>query len=178
MKNIITLLLIFFALGATAQDTAIKDYSKADKKTKKGIDAALSQYLKVKDALVQTNAADAQKAATDLLTAIEDIPTEKLNNEQKQYLNSHCDYIKTNAATIKNDSVSISQKRIAFEKVTQSMYALIKSFKANQVELYLQYCPMAMNDNGAFWLSDREAVFNPYFGNQMLHCGSVEEVIE
>lgn len=178
MKNLIILLLISIAFGATAQDTAIKDYSKADKKTKKGIDDALVSYLKVKDALVATNKGEAQTAAIELKTAIEAISADKLTAEQRQYLNAHCSYIVKQSLSIQNDSIDIEQKRAAFEKVTQSMYALIKSFKANKIEVYLQYCPMAMDGNGAFWLSDRETIMNPYFGNLMLHCGDVEEVIE
>ncbi len=178
MKNFIILLLISIAFGATAQDTAIKDYSKADKKTKKGIDEALVSYLKVKDALVATNKVEVQTAAAELKTAIVSIPADKLTDEQKQYLNTHRTYIVLQSTSIQNDSIDIEQKRVAFEKVTQSMYALIKSFKANKVGVYLQYCPMAMNYNGAFWLSDRETIMNPYFGDLMLHCGDVEEVIE
>ena len=178
MKNLIILLFVSLAFGATAQDTAIKDYGKADKKTKKGIDEALVSYLKVKDALVATNKAEAQTAAAELKTAIESIPADKLTEEQKQYLDEHCTSIVRQSASIQNDSFDIEQKRAAFEKITQSMYALIKSFKANKVEVYLQYCPMAMDGNGAFWLSDKGTIMNPYFGDLMLHCGDVEEVIE
>ncbi len=58
------------------------------------------------------------------------------------------------------------------------MYALVKNFTASQTDVYLQYCPMAANGNGAYWLSDNKIVFNPYFGDRMLHCGSVKEVIK
>ena len=37
---------------------------------------------------------------------------------------------------------------------------------------------MADNDNGAYWLSKEEKVINPYFGDAMLKCGSVKQVIE
>jgi len=37
---------------------------------------------------------------------------------------------------------------------------------------------MANNDKGAFWLSDDEQVLNPYFGDMMLKCGTVEQVIK
>jgi Cu(I)/Ag(I) efflux system membrane fusion protein len=36
---------------------------------------------------------------------------------------------------------------------------------------------MAFNDKGAYWLSDKEAIRNPYFGDKMLTCGSVEETL-
>ena len=44
--------------------------------------------------------------------------------------------------------------------------------------LYIQYCPMANNDQGATWISSKEEIVNPYFGDLMLHCGNIEEIIE
>jgi Cu(I)/Ag(I) efflux system membrane fusion protein len=37
---------------------------------------------------------------------------------------------------------------------------------------------MADNNNGAYWLSKEEKVINPYFGDAMLTCGEVKQVIE
>jgi hypothetical protein len=34
---------------------------------------------------------------------------------------------------------------------------------------------MAMNNEGAYWLSTSEKIRNPYFGDQMLTCGSVKD---
>jgi len=36
---------------------------------------------------------------------------------------------------------------------------------------------MYNNGKGANWLSKEEAVKNPYYGSQMLTCGSVQETI-
>jgi hypothetical protein len=40
---------------------------------------------------------------------------------------------------------------------------------------YYEFCPMAFNNSGAYWLSDNAVIRNPYFGDKMLTCGSVEE---
>jgi hypothetical protein len=34
---------------------------------------------------------------------------------------------------------------------------------------------MAFDDTGATWISYSEEIKNPYFGDQMLHCGTVQE---
>jgi len=44
-------------------------------------------------------------------------------------------------------------------------------------EVYKQYCPMAFDGKGAFWLSSSEEIRNPYYGDKMLKCGRVEETI-
>ena len=44
-------------------------------------------------------------------------------------------------------------------------------------KLFVQFCPMADNNTGAFWISREDQILNPYFGDMMLNCGSVEEII-
>jgi Cu(I)/Ag(I) efflux system membrane fusion protein len=34
---------------------------------------------------------------------------------------------------------------------------------------------MANNNKGAIWLSAEKNIFNPYFGDSMLRCGSIIE---
>jgi hypothetical protein len=58
------------------------------------------------------------------------------------------------------------------------MTTLIKSSKLSAGALYLEYCPMANNNEGAFWLSNEKQIKNPYFGDMMLTCGSVKETIQ
>ena len=53
----------------------------------------------------------------------------------------------------------------------------IETFGVNEV-VYSQYCSMADNNNGAYWLSEQEKVINPYFGEAMLTCGEIKQVIE
>ena len=43
--------------------------------------------------------------------------------------------------------------------------------------LYVQFCPMANDNQGAQWLSTEEEIRNPYYGDAMLSCGSVVEVL-
>src|SRR5690554_951460 len=43
--------------------------------------------------------------------------------------------------------------------------------------IYKQYCPMAFDNQGAYWLSTDKNVLNPYFGDVMLRCGRVDAEI-
>jgi Cu(I)/Ag(I) efflux system membrane fusion protein len=36
---------------------------------------------------------------------------------------------------------------------------------------------MAFDNKGANWLQDNDQTANPYFGNMMLRCGGIEEVV-
>lgn len=41
--------------------------------------------------------------------------------------------------------------------------------------IYKQYCPMAFENEGAFWIADVKEINNPYFGERMAHCGKTVE---
>ena len=58
------------------------------------------------------------------------------------------------------------------------MATLVKGGKLSAGALYLEYCPMANNNEGAYWLSNEKQIKNPYFGDMMLKCGSVKETIQ
>ena len=45
-------------------------------------------------------------------------------------------------------------------------------------KVFVAFCPMADSNKGAYWLSIEKKVINPYFGNKMLTCGEVKQVIE
>ena len=40
---------------------------------------------------------------------------------------------------------------------------------------YLTHCPMAFDFRGADWLQSHDVIDNPYFGAEMLRCGTVRE---
>lgn len=44
--------------------------------------------------------------------------------------------------------------------------------------IYKKFCPMAFNNRGAYWYADVEEINNPYFGDKMPKCGSVEKTIK
>ena len=43
--------------------------------------------------------------------------------------------------------------------------------------IYKKFCPMAFNNEGAYWYADVKEITNPYFGDKMLKCGSVKKTI-
>lgn len=119
----------------------------------------LSSYFNVKDALVQTDAAEAKSALAKLL--------ENIGSELEQMKSL------TKKMHGKED---VEEIRSDFDDLSQQVYALVKDNAENKDQtVYKQYCPMAFNNEGAFWLSDKEEIRNPYFGDKMLKCGKVQE---
>ena len=143
-------------IANTVQSTAI---------SKEQAQKVLSAYLEVKEALVQTNGETASSAAEKLVTALGDSKDEL-------------------AGKIRFDAQHIAETKDAghqrdhFNTLSDNIYAMVKATGANDSKLYRQYCPMAMDNEGAYWLSAEKEVNNPYFGNKMLHCGSVKETLK
>jgi hypothetical protein len=75
-------------------------------------------------------------------------------------------------------SEDVKEQRIAFEDVSKIMEVLVSGNKITSGAIYKQYCPMAFNGKGAYWLSNSNEVRNPYFGDQMLKCGLVDKEIK
>ena len=74
-------------------------------------------------------------------------------------------------------TTNIKKQRNHFKQLSSHLTSSIQLFGINE-KVYNQFCPMADNNKGAYWLSKEEQVLNPYFGDAMLKCGEVKQVIE
>lgn len=83
-----------------------------------------------------------------------------------------------NATVPFTEATTVKERRVIFEKVSMAMETQIAKEKITSGAVYKQYCPMAFNGKGAYWLSNSNEVRNPYFGDQMLKCGVVEKEIK
>ena len=70
---------------------------------------------------------------------------------------------------------TIKELRRGFVHVSAQWISLLDRTGPLGQTLYVQYCPMADNNQGATWVSTSEEITNPYFGASMLHCGEIQE---
>ena len=75
------------------------------------------------------------------------------------------------------EGTDIKSIRSLFYPLSDQLYYSIKKFNV-KTGAYRQFCPMAFDFKGGFWLSDSEEIRNPYFGDEMLSCGNVEEELK
>jgi mannitol-specific phosphotransferase system IIBC component len=122
------------------------------------LNSIFHHYIKIKNGLVQSDASVVQMEAKNL--------AEKVDNES----------LKTTVIGISmvND---IEIQRKAFAEVTTMLEPMLKN-SINSGKVYKQFCPMAFGNTGGYWLSDKEEIRNPYFGDRMLKCGRVAETIQ
>ena len=137
--------------------------------------AVFENYFSVKDALIKTDAATTSAKATELVKAIKTVEMTKLSTEEHNVWMKIMKNLTANAEKIAT-SKDVAKQRETFALLSKSIYDLAKVSK-QEAPIYYQHCPMYNNGKGANWLSKEEAVKNPYYGSQMLTCGSVQETI-
>ena len=85
---------------------------------------------------------------------------------QLNALNAHGENIK--------NATDVEVQRKQFDFLSQAMINSVKAFGTRENTYYVQYCPMALNNQGADWISTEKEIENPYFGDKMMKCGSVK----
>lgn len=130
-----------------------------------------TQYFVLKDALVNSDPHTAAKEAGEMntksLPSIQSIPqwgnyAEKLS-ANLGHIHMHHD---------------IATQRSYFDELSEVMIDLADLLDWKGEEIYVEFCPMANENAGAYWLSKESEIRNPYFGDAMLSCGSVKRTIK
>jgi len=116
-------------------------------------------YLDLKDALVKSDSYSAKKIAEIMTKYFEDGNIYQL------------------AQQIVDNENNIEVQREAFFKLSKD-FDTVFSENITAGKLYKQYCPMAFDGEGAFWFSEEKEILNPYFGDKMLHCGSIQATLK
>lgn len=122
----------------------------------------LSSYLDIKDALVVTDKKNAIVAASEIVSLLQG----KTDELSKKIL------IDAKEISASND---VKMQRKHFDLLSQNVYEYLKKSGDKDGTIYQQYCPMAFNNTGAYWMAAEKEINNPYFGSMMQHCRSVKE---
>ena len=140
----------------------------------------VNNYYELKDAMVATNATKADEAAAKMQAAVDSFKA-NLTSDTANFATLKTDL---DSITIGNKNIlalkdeTCEKKRIHFETVSNAVYNMLKAVELKNAGVYRQYCPMAFNDKGAYWLSNEAEIKNPYFGKKMLECGEVTDSLK
>ena len=140
------------------------------------VNDVISQYLSLKNALTNDNAAQTASAAKEISATIGKVDTSVLTPEQKKIYDDVKDDIKEHADHIGSSDSDIKHQREHFDLLSNDMIDLVKVTGSTQT-LYKDFCPMYNNKKGASWLSETKEIKNPYYGKEMPKCGVVKEEI-
>jgi hypothetical protein len=132
------------------------------------INKITNDYLAVKNSLAADDGTAAARNAKELFNALSSDPGKTLKPDQQKLLNGYLDKLKYDSRHISEVSM-LDHQREHFASLSKNLYEVLKGLKINTATIYEQYCPMKK----AYWLSETEAVKNPYYGKKMPECGRV-----
>jgi Cu(I)/Ag(I) efflux system membrane fusion protein len=140
------------------------------------LNTVFEQYVVLKDAFVQSDVKKVKKAAENLEKSLSSVDMKLLTGDahtQWMDITGKLDNQLKQIASVGD----IERQRKAFSGFSNEFYKAIKIFGLMGKTVYYQFCPMAFNEKGAFWLSTTKEIQNPYFGDQMLTCGEIKETL-
>jgi Cu(I)/Ag(I) efflux system membrane fusion protein len=138
------------------------------------ITAVAHAYFEVKNALVNDDAGTAQKTSGKVSAAIEKVDMSLLEGDAHHQWMALQKQLEEASGMI-SETTDIEKQREHFNMLSEAMLETTESFGLEIDKTYRQFCPMAFDDEGAFWLSESDEILNPYFGDMMLRCGEVKE---
>lgn len=157
--------------------TNMNERLEVSEKFQQQLNSVYNEYINLKDALVKEDSKGASESVKSLLNNLTRVDMKLLsNNKAHNHWMSLEKEIKSSATSISETS-DIKAQRDHFKHLSSHLINAVQLFGVNE-KVYLEFCPMADNNKGAFWLSKEEKVINPYFGDAMLTCGEVKQIIE
>lgn len=135
-------------------------------------------YLPLHHALAMDDPKAAAAAAESFRRALRDVPNDTLDPAAVPPWIAQYDAMMTNALTLVK-AESLGMQRVPFQGVSDALIAAIKRFGVEAgAPVYAAHCPMAFDFEGADWLQASEDILNPYFGDEMLTCGTITATLD
>jgi Cu(I)/Ag(I) efflux system membrane fusion protein len=171
-----------FAIDASAQlagkqsmmSRPAGSYTELSPEFRSNGNAVIAQYFKLKNALVNDQLAQAKSAANELVQLLGKLQNGSLKASEKTAWEALSKKL-TDASVKIKAAKDITELRKHFEQLSTEVILLTENYGVNQELVYKDYCPMAFNTKGAYWLSETKEITNPYFGASMLACGEVKQ---
>ena len=133
----------------------------------------VNAYLSMKDGFVTDNENEIDIQATRMLSILNSMPDNLLSGEALAYWKEKKSFLLAHLKLYKQAEKD-RDKRLNFVFLSTVMVKSVKALGYDIQKLYVDYCPMANNNKGAYWLSQIKEIQNPYLGQKMPTCGEVK----
>lgn len=156
----------------------VNSSTQTEEVTKKdNLSSILNSYFEMSENLTNDSAADAAKSSEKLSNALKDFQGDQLSNKEykevDEIMNSsieHAEHITANAG-------DLHHQREHLVLLSLDIKDLIEIVGTDQ-KVYEAYCPMANNNKGAIWVTNKNEVNNPFMGQSMPKCGKINGEIK
>jgi Cu(I)/Ag(I) efflux system membrane fusion protein len=147
-----------------------------DKRFLEQLNGLYEATVPLKEAFIESDLAKVNTEADRVIKALGKVNAELLGREAHEIWMENLMDIAHLASKMKSGT-SLEEARQNFALYNKALYRSFKFLGHEGKPIYYQYCPMAFDNKGAYWLSSTEEIRNPYFGDKMLTCGSTKDVI-
>ncbi|WP_330441480.1 efflux RND transporter periplasmic adaptor subunit [Flavobacterium sp. C4GT6] len=135
------------------------------------------KYLILKDALVKDDVNGAQEAGKQINEFLKKANMNlSSDNKGHEHWITILKELKISVNGIANTSDIVKQRRY-FKQLSVHIIRSLLLFESDE-RGYIQFCPMADNNKGAYWISLEKEIRNPYYGEVMETCGEVKATIK
>jgi Cu(I)/Ag(I) efflux system membrane fusion protein len=142
--------------------------------------AMLDAYFQLKEQFIRENDTLVTARAKDMLFAIGPTVSQITDTKDSTIITTALSYTSSISGELKGllGEEKLDDKRKSFQLVSEQLYDLIRTVRYDREVVYHQFCPMAFNDAGGFWLSNSSDIRNPYLPKTMLVCGEVKDSLD
>lgn len=140
------------------------------------VEKLVLSYIDFKNALVNSEPELASEEVNRMQSDLNNVDMSLVKGQDHMVWMTQLDTLQTTLDLL-IDTKDLNSQREGFLTLSNIIISIVKTFQIEGV-YYQQYCPMANNGDNAYWLSEKETINNPYFGEQMLTCGETIERID
>jgi Cu(I)/Ag(I) efflux system membrane fusion protein len=134
-------------------------------------------YFALQKALSHDNNSEAVKQATSMHHRLTEMGHPQLTGQAMQSWMTRKKQLQQGIDNIIS-STNLEEARSGFYTASLAMIDITRHFDSGGDQaVYLYFCPMAFDNQGAEWLQNKKGTENPYFGSQMFTCGTEREIM-
>ena len=141
-----------------------------------GIDQILQIYFNIQSALAADSLPLAKSSAENGMEALPKIDLDKVSTDAGEIWARLDKKLAKSFASIRGAN-NIKIARTEFRTLTAITEEMVLRFGSGYLPVFEMHCPMAFNDTGASWFQPDKELLNPYFGAEMLRCGTTESTL-
>lgn len=141
----------------------------------------LDSYYALKEAFVNTDTVKVNSAAAELARNADSLDVNQISGDSSGTVRETAKYF---AGTISGSAKGIAgeqelnNKLREFNMITDALWSLTRTVQFDRQKIYYHFCPVAFDNTGAYWLSDKKDTRNPYTAINSTSCGEVTDSVD
>ena len=139
----------------------------------------LNAYFDLNNGFIAEKDSGIAQSARALMIAADSLKLNELKADSN-LINTAKSYSEGISAELKGllGETEMLAKRRSFQMISDQLYDLVRTVQYDQKMLFHFYCPTAFDDQGAYWISDKSNILNPYLPKKIPVCRDIRDTIQ